>query len=151
MAFVLTNRTESRLPHLGSWLTLSDETVNLQDKVFDYDADIGFGTMAFIHAIRIEYTVGAVIAGGRTIEITIRDSENDDIRVLHLKGVTSNTVGITSIYEIACGLAPESIIVHRDTLPESFVLLPGQNMRVYPSLWSDASDDMEVHVLVQVF
>lgn len=152
MAFVVTKRSSSPLPEIGTWLTLSDEDVNIQTKLVDFDADVGFGDLAIIHALRIEYT--SATGGTRPLVIEILDSASDVIRVIDLK-VAAAGFGITTIYEVARGLSPPSTPqsggVEHDTMPDNFALLPGQNVQVRATSGSDPADDLQVHALVQVF
>lgn len=154
MAFVVTKRSDSPLPQIGTWITLSDETVNTQIKTLDYDVDIKFGSMAFIHAVRIEYIARVVTAGDRPIRFFIEDSAGDTIRQLDLAApalnATAGPVSVTTTYEVAHGLAPDAPGIEYDTLPEAWVLLPGQVFRMHALVNVDVNDDVTNHVLIQV-
>lgn len=160
MAWGVTKRSDSGLPQIGSWLTLSEEVADDQDKLLDYDVDIKFGREAIIHALRIEYTSVVVTAATRPLRLQMRDSANDVIGVIDMTveaaDAAAGPADVTTTYEIARGLSPPSspaatLLHEHDTLPDEFVLLPGQNLRIFALSGTDPLDDMILHVLLQVF
>lgn len=150
MGFAEVVRSQFPHPELGTWMHWSDKALNEQDKTLDFDVKL-HGKLAIVQGIRIEYIAQAG-AGTRSIEVSIRDS-TDILRLFNLNTAATAAVATTN-YEVGRGLTPPSSPgagIEHDTLPDGFVFLTGQALRIRATTNANAADDMEIHVFLQVF
>jgi len=129
------------------FVTLSEITVNSNNKALVYDTDIAEGSAFEIVSVRCEYTATGT-AGARRPTQRIFNTGGDIIR--EHNQADDVAAGATLTSELSRGIAVNGTTANptlaKEAFPHEFLVLPGQTIRFLDAQGVDAADDMVMHV-----